>query len=244
MKGVRQTLLDSNPLLLWLIDETSGTLFRDQTRFGDHAAMSGSPILGVNGPGLGALGAVRLNGSSQSVNRDAGTGAIIAALPTGSAARSLEIWARPTAGGGYAGLCYGNSSSTNEHVIFGIGGTGAGSAFTDGVNGGNNKNWVTAATVNSWGHFVMTYAGGAGGAAVFYRNGLADVTSTLTLGTDATLGKLRAGLRSDDGRATQYFTGDLAVASIYNYALTQAQVQEHYQAMQGAKPNLPTRRMR
>ncbi len=235
MKSLRQTLLDDSPVLLWMIDELSGTLYKDITVNADHGGMSGSPLLGVPGPVPGALAASRFNGSSQSVNRDVGIGTITAVFPLGSAARTLEIWARPTAGGNYCGLAYGEATSTGEHVNFLIGGS---PCFTDGVNVGNNKNWTTPATVSTWGHFAMTYAGGAGGVAIFYRNGVADTTTTLTLATTSSIGKLRAGLRSDDGRATQYFTGDLAVASVYSTALSAARIREHYLAGIGTKPNL------
>lgn len=234
MRGVVQTLLADDPVLLWLLNETSGAVFRDLSGSGNHATISG-PDLGKTGPGLGALAAPIFDGVGDSANRDQSVGTVTG-MPVGGAARSLEIWAKPSGSATYAALAYGSAHNTGEHVNFQVGSSGSASAFSDGVNVANNKGWTTAAPLNVWRHYAMTYAGGVNGAAIFYINGVPDTTTTLNLTTTAigATGRVRAGVRSDDGRATLYFAGGLALAAIYAKALTPARVRNHYLAGLGA----------
>lgn len=230
--------LADSPILMWALDERTGTTFRDLNSNANHANISSissfaaSPIPDMSAPVL--------NGTSSSANRDASVGSINgASLPFGSAARSMEVWAYPTFAPGAtygALLAYGYTNGNGwTHSIFQLAGGGvAGSAFSDGVNAGNNRAWTTNFTQNKWQHFVFTYAGGTNGACIFYRDAVADTTSTFTLNTTVNADRVRAGLRSDDATATLYFAGRLSLAAIYSTALSPARIQAHYDAVRQA----------
>lgn len=230
--------LADSPVLMWALDERTGTTFRDLNSNANHANQSSiasfaaGPILGWSAPVL--------NGSSSSANRDASVGPINgASLPFGEGARTMEVWAYPTfAPGATYGtlLAYGfdNGGGWTHSILQLAGGGVAGSAFTDGWNAGNNRAWTTDFTQNKWQHFVFTYAGGPGGACIFYRDTVADTTSTFTLNTTVSANRVRAGLRSDDARATLYFAGRLSLAAIYGTALSPTRIQAHYDAVRQA----------
>ena len=229
--------LADSPVLMWALDERTGTTFRDLNSNANHAAISSISSFAA-GP-VPDVSAPVLNGTNSSANRDAGVGAINGpSLPFGEGARTMEVWAYPTfAPGATYGtlLAYGKSGGGLTHSILQLAGAGtAGGAFTDGVNADRNKVWTTNFVQNRWQHFVMTYAGGAGGAQIFYRDAVADTTTTTTLNTTVSPDRVRAGLRSDDYTATLYFAGRLALAAIYGTALSPARIQAHYDAVRQA----------
>jgi len=230
MSAVLRQFMSDSPVLLWMLDETTGTTFKDVAGT-NNANVSGGATLSV-GTLLGAVrGAGFVAASTQSANRDSSVGTVSAVLPEGSAACTMEALAYPTGAGSYAALCYGKTNAGGEHRNFQVGSNAAASAFSDGVNGSNNKAWTTAIPQNMGTLCAMTYAGGAGGAAIFYQNGVADTTTTLTLNTAAGTDRVRGGLRSDDSRATAYFQGRLALCAIYSTALTATRLLAHYQAV-------------
>lgn len=230
MKSAIQTLLDSKPLLLWPLDEIGTPWFHDLSGYRDHADMAASPVVGAGGPG--GRPATSMNGTSQYANRDPGVGACNAPLPAGAAdpARTMEIWVYPTGTGVFCALGYGVDATVNQCML--MCDTSAANCFTDGINVGNNRSWASAPALNVWTHIAFTYAGGANGAAIFYKNGVANLTTTLTLNTAGPVANLsiRAGRRP--GTGTGYFAGRLALAAIYDAALTPGQVREHFLAGQ------------
>ena len=232
--------LADSPLIMWALDERVGTIFRDIGMAANHAnissmaSFSDGPVFGMSAPVL--------NGTNSSANRDSSVGPInttgfpVASLPFGDQACTMEIWAYPTYAPGAtygALLAYGaGSGGGNTHRIFQLAGGGvAGSAFSDGVNAGNNRSWATNFTQNKWQHFVFTYAGGPGGACIFYRDTVADTTSTFSLTTTVGADRVRAGLRSDDATATLYFGGRLSLAAIYATALSPTRIQAHFNSV-------------
>lgn len=230
--------LADSPVLMWALDERTGTVFRDLNSNANHANQSAIASF-ATGP-VPSMSAPVLNGTNSSANRDASVGAINGpSLPFGEGARTMEVWAYPTFAPGAtygALLAYGYDNGGGwTHSIFQLAGGGvAGSAFSDGFNAGNNRSWTTNFTQNKWQHFVMTYAGGPSGAFIFYRDAVADTTSTVTLNTTVSPNRVRAGLRSDDARATLYFAGRLSLAAIYATALSPARIQAHYDAVRQA----------
>lgn len=211
-----------SPVLLWPYGEGTGT----------PKALVGTAPTGMYGGTSWVKDSlfgwiVADNGTGQ-VSRE---GVASPELPVGSTACTMEGWCFLNSVPGTL-LAYGylNGSSlggpTNEHRILQVGAN----AFTDGVNGGNNKTWTTTTPTGRWCHVAMTYAGGAGGQAIFYLNGVADVTTTLSLNTTSGVERIRNGLRSDDGRGTTYLNGRMAFPAVYATALSPARIAAHYQA--------------
>jgi hypothetical protein len=236
MSAVISEYMADSPVLFWPLTETSGSVFRDLvTSRLNHANVSGGVILG-GAPRLGALTPPHFNAAANaSANRDSSVGPINgASLPFGDQAVTMEVWAYPTSAS-VAGclLAYGYQNGgafTHRNFQLAVAGS-AGGAFSDGVNGDRNRVWTTSYTQNKWQHFVFTYAGGTNGACIFYRDAVADTTSTFTLNTTVSPDRVRAGLRSDDARATAYFLGGLCMAAIYATALPVERIQAHYEAV-------------
>lgn len=238
MSVLKEYLIDL-PIVLWAMDERSGLVFRDLGTAANHAKPENGALLGYPSPNIDAS-SVLLNGSNQMANRDASIGPInttgfpVGSLPYGDQAVTMEVWAYPTyAPGGTYGclLSYGyQNGGGNTHRVFNLAGAGvAASAFSDGVNVGNNIPWSTNFIQNKWQHFAFTYAG-LTGALRFYRDGVQDAVSTNLLNTTVSPDRIRAGYRSDDARATSPFAGRLWMAAIYPTALSAARILAHYNA--------------
>lgn len=223
MSLARQILLDA-PVGYWPMDELAGTTAYDHGPNAYHMVGAATTTLGVQSFLKGTAGGLTATGH---FGRE---GLTNAALPAGTAALTIEGWMYKT--------------STVDGVLFSYGGTPAGNtinfqrgvsnfAFSDGINTGNNKQWITAPVLNQWEHLAMTFAGGAGGAFVLYLNGVADLTTTNNINTgslataanDAT----RVGLRRDDTNGG-YYPGRAAHVAIFASALSAARIKAHYEA--------------
>ncbi len=223
MTTLRQILLNDGAVLLWMMSETGASTV-DQSGNGNTGVITAGT--GADGPGPNL--ALSFDGATQWVKCEP---TVAASLPIGNAARTLEIWSYPTVSGIAAGIGYGKDDASGEHCTFFTGSaTAAGSAFSDGVNVGNNMVWISPPAQNEWSHCALAYAGGTFGNASLYKNGVLDNAIGMTLNTTGPINRLRCALRSDNGRASQLFTGRLAVAAIYPTQLSQATIAAHYAA--------------
>jgi hypothetical protein len=68
-----------------------------------------------------------------------------------------------------------------------------GRAFTDGVNGGNTKNWTTPPTLSVWQHVAITFSSDA---FILYRNGVVDSSGTFSVPINTASSSVRIGARS------------------------------------------------
>ena len=137
---------------------------------------------------------------------------------------TVEVIVYPTSNpGNYASAISTEYPGSNSTVNFAIGWY-AGSwfgGFYNNSSGGWHEVIVSAPTLNTYSHYVLTYNGAQ---VIFYKNG----TSVGTLNTtDIAAGgnPIRIGRRWD---TTDYFVGQIPVAKIYNLALTPAEVRQNY----------------
>lgn len=205
-----------NPIALWRLGETSGTIAVDEMGLYDGTYV-GSPTLGVSGAVAGNT-AVSFSSATQRMTKT-----------TESSLRpaqcTVELWARPTSTQG-TGICFISRAGglvSSGLTIFKMNGAAQFWAAS------NSSTWAVqksvALTLNAWQHLAITYDGVNVRA---YKNGV-EIGSPVALASLhwETTGGIRIG--SDD--VNMYlFDGSIDEVAIYNYALSPAQVLRHYQA--------------
>lgn len=206
-------ILSDGPELYWPVQNGTGT---PTALVGDSPTQSGG--VWTSDPLFGECQS--LNGTSTHISREG----VFTHVPEGNAARTIEGWCWLNSVPGTL-FAYGYLYNSNQHCILQVGAT----AFITG-DGAYSIPWTTVTPTGRWCYIAFTYAGGTAGAAVFYLNGVADVTTTMTLGTTPSNDRCRNGLRSDDSRGTTYLNGKVAHTAVYSSALTADQVKAHYLA--------------
>jgi hypothetical protein len=193
--------------------------------------------LGVNGdPQNDADTAVSLNGSTGWLQDKTPTG-----LPTGSAARSVEVWFKTTSTLHQTLFTYGSYSNGEE---FGLWIDPSGSSLTTwGWGGPYDASFTTATTVDDgkWHQAVVTWNGSA---MSLYIDGSLISNQAQTRNTVIDSAGLQIGDVNDaaDPNTGFPFTGSLDEFSVYNTALTGTDVLNHFQlgANQGTDSSGPT----
>jgi len=210
----------------WSFNEGKGTIIYDQSGKNNN----GTLYLGSSGntdpskawsPGISGT-ALSFDGSDDYV--DAGSGA---SLNIGNAI-TMEAWIYPKAGTEEYFITRRNSAGNQDRYRLGI------------FNGANkidlyllrsdntiitNMGSASAPTLNQWNHIVATYDS-ATGIARIYLNGVKVAEQTGlsgTIGTDG--GKLYIGCRTP---TTYLFNGTIDEVRIYNRALSEQEILEHY----------------
>ncbi len=225
-----KAVYNSGPELYWRLNETSGTVANDTSRYFNPGTYTGSGVTkNVTGPIPGNNG-ITTNGSSGSV------GATIAEVnPT---RYSEELWFKTstTQGGkliGFGSSASGSSSSYDRHVYMLNNGRLRFGAYT-----GAQVFFDTAASYNNnqWHHMVATQ--GLDGMKLYVDGAL--VGSDPNTVAQAFTGYWRIGGDNTWGGATSnYFSGSLDEAAVYNRVLPVGEVRAHYEAGGGIAPNDP-----
>ena len=230
---VIQEIMKDSPALYWPLDETSGTTINDVSGGGANGVATSAARL-ANADGLfgrvgSTLGTVQLGGREGL--------ALPAGVAFGNGARSLGGWCYRADTDNGSFMSYGVQAGA-EIVTMNVPGAAIGGLFylfSDGINAGNNQSMATNPTpLGQWFHYFWTYAGGAGGAMLFYVDGELVKSGTATLNTTTgTAGNtaFRVGLRRDDANGG-YYDGKAAHVAIFPGALTQARIRAQMKAAQ------------
>ena len=202
------------PVAYYPLNETSGTVARDLFSGCDGTYTNG-PTLGVAGATTNMGLAVALNGQYIDISSNyAGlnfTGQI-----------TLEAWIKPSS---FSGYIVAHSADANWNELWlrfdGSGNYQFGTWTTSG--GAYVTVPVPAGTANNWVHLVGTYDDANWNV---YQNGN-------LLGTQAGSGAIQISCDWGIGNGTglaygRFFTGSIQDVAIYNYALSPAQIQNHY----------------
>jgi glucose/arabinose dehydrogenase len=217
----RTAVLADAPIAYWRLGEASGTVASDETAAHPGTYVAG-PTLGVPGPLVGdANTAMTGNGTSQYVSVADSS----AFRFSGTAPFSAEVWFKHTADATYRRILSAENASGqgwqiySQSVAWGFvrNGAGASTEVTDGTPAGSG-----------WVHAVATYDGTT---MRLYENGVElpnALPSSGSLPSDSTFVIGRYG-----GANVSHFNGTLDEPSIYNYALSPAQVAAHYAAGTG-----------
>ena len=154
----------------------------------------------------------------------------------GKTTATFEVWIAPN----YTGDQYQRIISKANTGGGGVGGYGllindtvsskTFSLFIDNGSGGaiETVNYTTSASAGDWIHIVATRDGNS---FVIYENGVLKATDTATVNFVSTASGLRLG--SWIHSTAREYNGKLAVAGIYDVALSAAEVLQNYNALKG-----------
>jgi len=196
----------STLMAYWPMDELSGTAVGDTSGFGNNGTANGTTI--VDGY---AYKARQFNGTSDYVN---GTNNGVLQIATGT----VEAWIKTSgAGSGLRGIvvkqnAYGMFLNDN---VFGIYDWNAGAWRTSGVNLADNN----------WHHVAFTFQSGVSNGTFLYIDGSLVATTMMTV-SNQTVG-VAFGQGTLPG-PSQNFNGIIDEVRIYNRALPQFEIQQHY----------------
>lgn len=213
-------VLGDNPVAFYLMNETSGSTLVDSSTSGNNGTYSNSPSLNVSTGLTGIPKAVTFNGTNQSGNVAVNSALGMAA----TGAWSVEFWAkltdtstirspfaiRDSAGSSILTLGYFNAPNAGYYYAQG------GDQFV--IN--DNNTWNGA-----WHQFIVTAA--AAGAMKLYIDGTNVASSSASRGGSTVNRGITIGTNATSG---QFFQGDIAAMSVYNYELTSTQVNNHRNA--------------
>jgi hypothetical protein len=218
----------TNGFKLNFSDNSAATLYTLGADSRTDGALNGNNGTLVNGPTYSSAngGSIVFDGTNDYVINSSAND-----LPIGSSSRTVEMWVYPT-------------TDTNPLVQIGGGGgqkyiveffnvSGTFYLFTDGINVGNNITFSGSnlPTLNAWNHFVF---GNSGQNWFYYLNGTLKLSGTFPVTLNTVTQKYIVGTRDDTG--PPYNTppnGNIAKTSIYNRALSAAEILQNYNALVG-----------
>jgi hypothetical protein len=221
----------SRALHYYGLQETSGTAAADGGSTAIAGTYQGTPTLGATGPTCGTNGtkAVTLNGSSQYVTT-------VTSITV--SATTLETWFKTTdtTGGMLLGLAdtatTTSTSSTADRRELYV--TSSGQVGFGAYNSSSAKGSVlTSSTYRDGTWHLADGVVDASGMRIYVDGALVTTTGTATTSASAS-GYPRVGWDTTSGYTgtlgNYYFSGSLALASVYSTALTATQVQNHWYA--------------
>ena len=235
MTSYYQTVvLGDSPVLLWALNDTSGTTVTDLSGNGHSGTYTGGYTLAsAAGPVLGGGNAVLLNGTTGYI------GAAASYVGPSAYPWSIEVWVNcdNLTTGNYASfICQGIPGSDNSgwqiQNDYGSYNFIAGNGTTQATAAGGSL------AANGWVYLAGTFDGTT---LTLYVNGVSTATAALAgYAADGT----EAVTSGAENGASNFFNGLLAWVAVYPTALTGTQVSNHYNAaplapLAGPPPVLP-----
>ena len=202
--------------------------WRGEGAASDSASTNSGVLEGSVAFAAGEVGqAFRFNGTNADVRLPAS-----ASLNVGlSAGFTIETWINPADITQQHPLVEWNDGSFGVHLW--IAGDGPGALWFDVKDTDLNDHVLSSAAgllvSNVWQHVAATYTQ-SNGNAVVYVNGVPRAQANLGVVTPRTIGDLYFGLRPYDGGAGMRFAGLMDEVSLYNRALSAAEIQAIYNA--------------
>jgi Concanavalin A-like lectin/glucanases superfamily/Immunoglobulin domain len=225
-----QTVIADNPVAYWRLNETSGTIAHDS--WGGHDGQYSNVNLGLPGYNTNdpdfAAGVGQLSPTDSYIGNIQG---IDFSTFANNATFSIEAWVNggtQIAGAGIVTFGYGNGGEQFNLDT----GSGGAHAFRfsvrDANNFAHNANGNIAPS-NTWQH-VVGVCDEPNGFVRLYVNGASNANTTISGGIQMGTSPISIGSRQPDYRSsyTANFVGSIDEVAIYNYALSAAQVQNHY----------------
>lgn len=217
----------------WRLGEPSGTNADDISTANHDGTYVNSPTLGVAGALTGDSDtAVTFNGTTQDM-----TMASVADFSPGSVTGpvSFELWFKRSTGTNDNGLVERPGAAAGRWFLYVSGGFSCTPTPNGTIVWGGGSTAVTCGTsqvttTTSWHYLVVTYDGTASGW-IIYLDGANDGAAVHTDGTVPTSNTGTITLAQD--LASDFWHGSIDEFAIYNVALSQATVTEHYNAGQG-----------
>lgn len=225
-----QTVIADNPVAYWRLNETNGTIAHDS--WGGHDGQYFSTSLGVSGYNTNdpdfAVGVGQLAATDSYIGNIQG---IDFSTFANNAAFSIEAWVNggsQISGAGIVAFGYG---SGGEQFNLDTGSGGSHSfrfSVRDAINIAHNANGNIAPN-STWQH-VVGVCDEPHGLLYLYVNGVQNATAAISGGIQMGTSPISIGSREPDFHSTytMNFVGSIDEVAIYNYALSSAQVLNHY----------------
>jgi len=210
-----------SPAAYWRLGESSGTSAADAGPNGDTGTYSGGYTLAQTGALHDASTAVAFNGSTGKVT------AGVTGVPTGTSARTIEAWVKPTGNGGT--ILATNAASGQKFIVQAFNSGGTWYLFTDGVNAANNLTLSGAEIppAGQWSHIAFVFDGTAN-TWHYYLNGTATKSGTFAVSINTAA--LTSTTIADRLDYTQPFNGTIDEVAVYPSALSATRIAAHFQA--------------
>ena len=222
----------------YTFDDVSGTTIRDNTTIQTNGTIASSAKIVDSGSGdaqiVNHLGnALSFDGTNDNVAFSSGVG------PTGSAARTIMLWAKTTSDTDQTLASYGNSSGTGTAFALGLNNwdtSGGGHGVTAHLgNAAITFTPLTATNDGQWHHYAVVVPGSAADGTVslrdleLYQDGHRLTTiSALFSNDDRAIntggGNLNLGSWFN---ASTFFNGSMSEASVWSTALTAGQISDY-----------------
>jgi hypothetical protein len=186
----------------------------------------GNNVILTNGPTYSSAngGSIVFDGVDDFVINSSTSG-----IPTGNSSRTIQFWVYP-------------KTDTNNFIQLGTGGggnqvyiveyynlTGTRYLFSDGINSANNLtiSGVQLPTLNTWNHITF---GNSGQNWFYYVNAVSRASGTWSTTLNTIGQKVLIGKRDDYLPTPGNINGNIAQVSIYNRALSAAEIQQNFNA--------------
>jgi len=220
------SLVESNPSIsvFWRLGESSGTAVVDASGNNHPGAYSNSGVtLGVGGPLAGDPStAAALNG-----------GDVSATLPQ-SPSFTVEVWANSATPTWNQSGWIASDRGNNGFVIQPNQGTTGWSGYILPATGGNNTTEIgsyTAASIQGWHDYAITYDATTGLAAMYF-DGVQVASNTISVSRSSSASPVYLGEDDPNFPSTsgQFGNGSEADFALYTSALSASVILQHYQA--------------
>ena len=223
------TVLADSPIGFWLLNETSGSTGDDLTANNNDLTFVNSPTLNVSTGLAGIPVGITFDGTNDYLN----TATVATFNVASSSSWSMETWIKTNSASGGVFATWRDQTGSGGGVttalsinLFGAGSIGA---FTL-DSGGNNLilSHANSYDDNAWHHVVLSAA--SGGAMRLYIDTVDQANTTTARFTGTSNRRIIVGANDNTGTPANYYTGTSTAVSVYNTALSAAQVLAHYNA--------------
>jgi RHS repeat-associated protein len=213
------TVLGDGAALFYRLDDSmnlaadsSGNVRDGQYNTGHYTQGQAGPLVGDSDTST-TFGAICCDYSGYATSSSG------AGLPTGSAARTVELWFNTNANGRL--LTYGSGGSTRQ--LFSLRLVNGNQVAV--VTSGDDKNFTAPSAIedSTWHHLAATYDGGVG--LTVYLDGQNLGTQTLGAVLNTAVSSLTLG--SSDGGIGNTYVGGLDEVAVYGSALSSTQIGNH-----------------
>ena len=223
------TVLADNPIGFWLLNETSGTTGDDLTANNNDLTFYNSPTLNVATGLTGITKAITFDGTNDRLN----TATVSTFNVAASANWSIEIWIKTSSSTFGVPIAWRDASGSNAGLdgILTINNGTAGLIQLLTADSVGNLLIISHAgsyNDNAW-HQVVISATSAG-AIRLYVDGVDRANSTTLRNIGTSNRAIVVGANDTGGTYAQFYTGTATAVSVYNTALSAAQVLAHYNA--------------
>jgi hypothetical protein len=228
-KSYSEIVLADNPIGFWLLNETSGTTGDDLTANNNDLTFYNSPTLNVATGLTGIPVGITFDGTNDRLNTS-----VVATFDIAASGNwSTEIWFK-TSSASFSNFfawrdATGSGNGVTHTVSLNNGTTGMVMLQTvDSAGNGLNISHTNSYNDNAWHQVVCTAT--SGGAIRLYVDGVDRANSTTARRTNTSSRSIIVGANDLGGSYGQFYTGTATAVSVYNTALSAAQVLAHYNA--------------